>query len=44
LEKYLDEETERHVAVRASPDARDAAAAFLAKRPASVTPNERGER
>jgi 2-(1,2-epoxy-1,2-dihydrophenyl)acetyl-CoA isomerase len=44
LGKYLDEETERHVAVRASPDARDAAAAFLAKRPASVTPNERGKR
>jgi 2-(1,2-epoxy-1,2-dihydrophenyl)acetyl-CoA isomerase len=31
LEEYLDEETERHVAVRASADAREAAAAFLAK-------------
>jgi 2-(1,2-epoxy-1,2-dihydrophenyl)acetyl-CoA isomerase len=31
LEEYLDQETERHVAVRASADAREAAAAFLAK-------------
>jgi 2-(1,2-epoxy-1,2-dihydrophenyl)acetyl-CoA isomerase len=44
FDEYLDEETERHVAVRASPDAREATAAFLAKRPASVMPNERAER